>query len=368
MSLILYFSGSAGYGANHTNLAEPELILKSKANLMLSYWLIQVKKQDQHFRFPSLCEARKMAKKKLNLDEDQLEIGCESHFLDSGSFTLWTRAAEYAKETGKGKWSFYDTPEFWEYMDAYAAFVKKYKIGIDYYANVDVIPEPVLSWRNLKYLEDKHQLTPVPVVHYTTDLKWLQKHMDAGYKFIALGGLVGSSAKEECRLWLDKAFQMVCDTPDRKPKVKIHGFGVTNYTLLLRYPWYSVDSTSWTKVGAYGGILVPHRRGGQFIFNEQPYLVKVSHDSPDRKQFNRHFLTMSKAEQAVIMSWLDSIGIPFGSNHPDGEIKEYGVLNRHSERKAANLLFFEQLRHSLPEWPWPFGVTKRTGLFSRDKR
>src|SRR5262245_48519493 len=116
-----------------------------------------------------------------------------SHFFDSGSFTLWTKAREYAQgKPEKRKWDYYDKEDFWKYIDSYAAFVKRYKIAIDLYANVDVIPNPELSWRNLKYLEDKHGLTPVPVIHYGTDLEWLKRHMASGYDIIGLGGLVGS--------------------------------------------------------------------------------------------------------------------------------------------------------------------------------
>lgn len=295
-----------------------------------------------------------MATKKIELEE--LQVGCvSSHFLDSGSFSLWTKAEEYAKEHKADKWAFYDTQEHWDYLDAYAAFVKKYAAGIDLYANVDTIGNPELTWRNQKYLEKTHGLTPVPVVHYRTDLEWLQFYMRKGYDLIALGGLVGSTKQEDCVAWLDRAFDIICDQPSRLPKHKIHGFGVTSYLLLLRYPWWSVDSTSWTKVGAYGGILVPHKRGGKFVFDVEPYLMKVSSSSPDTSKRGGHVLNLSKAEQKVIREWLDFIGIPFGKGK-EGEdnIEEYGVINRHSERKAANLLFFEAMRNSLPDWPWPF--------------
>ena len=86
-------------------------------------------------------------------------INPDSLFMDSGSFSLWTRAAKWAKENGLDEpWGFYDTEEFWSYIDGYASFIKKNHRGIDLYANVDVIPNPELSWRNLRYLEDEHDL------------------------------------------------------------------------------------------------------------------------------------------------------------------------------------------------------------------
>lgn len=297
---------------------------------------------------------------------DDLEVGCiESHFLDSGSFTLWTRAAEFAEENGCSQWDFYETAEFWQYVDDYAAFIKKYQYGIDLYANVDAIPNPEITWRNQRYMEGVHGLDPVPCVHYTEDLVWLKKYIKKGYEIIALGGLVGSAGQDSCRLWLDKAFDIVCDTKNRLPKVKIHGFGVTTYGLLFRYPWYSVDSTTWTKAGGFGTIWVPHYRKGKPVFTQlpqdHPYIVNVSMDSPVRKD-RKHILNWSPNAKAVIQRWLDDCGIPMGRLNKDGTIAEDGVITHHTYRRAANLHFFEALRNSLPKYPWPFRVVRRRGF------
>ena len=287
------------------------------------------------------------------LDEPPQPIGCRSHFLDSGSFTLWTEANKWAKEHGKSVWDFYETPEHWDYMDAYVAFIKQYAQGIDLYANVDVIPNPELTWRNQQYLESKG-LTPVPVVHFKTHLKWLQHYIDNGYDLIALGGLVGSTSQDGCRAWIDRCFEMVCDGPKRLPKVKVHGFGVTSFPLLFRYPWYSVDSTTWIQIGAYGAILLPRLRNGQFVFDKQPFIVGISKDSPSRKVIHRHYSNMRQEEQKVVRRWLDQCGLPLGKNNPDGTVKEEGAINHHACRKAANIHFFENMCQALPEYPWSF--------------
>lgn len=288
----------------------------------------------------------------------------ESHFLDSGSFTLWSKAAEYAKENQKGQWDYYDTQEFWDYVDAYAEFVKKYQAGIDFYANVDAIPNPELTWRNQRYLEKTHQLKPIPVVHYKTDLKWLHHYIDKGYDYIALGGLVGSTATDSCRQWLDRAFTIVCDAPKNLPKVKIHGFGVTTHYMLLRYPWWSVDSSTWSTIGSYGGIPVPKKRKGKFDFSEPPIVIKVSQGEKARTDGGQHFLALSKSEQSLVSEWLELIGLPLGKNAKDGTEIEPGVINQHALRRAAGLLYFEHLRQSLPEWPWPFKKIAPKGFFS----
>jgi hypothetical protein len=296
-----------------------------------------------------------------------------SHFLDSGAFTLWTTAAKYAKENGCGRWDYYDTPEFYAYMDAYADFIKQHQVAIDYYANVDVIPDfhnkkdatpPKLTWRNQKYLEKTHGLTPVPVIHFTLGMEWLHRYVDAGYKMIGLGGLVGQQTK--ARDWIERCFTAVCPPPSCMPRVRLHGFGVTSYELMIRFPWYSVDSTSWTKKAAYGYLVVPHRRAGKFVYNEQPYTITVSDDMLEnpREQENipTPYHTMRPAEKRVIQEWLDALQIPLGKRNAAGEIVEYGVTNRHIERRAANLLFYEAMRKSLPSYPWAFRATTRTNF------
>ena len=296
---------------------------------------------------------------------------------DSGSFSLWTVAAKWAAEVDPQTKKrvrpratvadYYNTKAFWAYMDRYAAFIKEHAHAIDYYANVDVIPDPVLTFRNQRYLEKEHGLSPVPVVHYRTDLFWLEKYLvrkavGGAHGLVALGGLVGSTAQDACRHWLDRAFDVICGQPSRLPRTRIHGFGVTSFPLLYRYPWWSVDSTTWTMVGAMGGVIVPHHRDGKFVFTVPPYVMKFSSKAKDKTLAGRHFNTMRAGERATVLAWLAEIGIPLGECHQDGTVISYGVTNRHCERKAANLLFFEKMRLALPKYPWPFMGVKKTQL------
>lgn len=320
-----------------------------------------------------------------------------SHFLDSGSFSLWTRALEWSQETGEKETDFYNTEEFWNYIDGYAEFIKRNKAGIDVFANVDVIPSKTsrgedhhtelaaeLTYRNQLYLEDKHGLQPIPIVHYKTSLRWLDKYLRRGYQTIGLGGLVGSSTLPLCLFWLDRCFDIICDTKGRLPSCRVHGFGVTSLKMLTRYPWYSVDSTTWTKLGAYGDVLFPRKRAGAFRFDIEPYHVTVSDDMEEqeeewdsshgfhrvartpknaqRTKGNRHVLTLPKAEKDKLQEWLDFIGIPMGRYSPTGDIEEIGVTTRHVERRAANLLYFFHLCRSLPPYPQPWRKNGQTNF------
>lgn len=301
---------------------------------------------------------------------EELKVGrVKCHMLDSGAYTQRTQSKEYAKQHKCGRWDYFHTETFMEYMISYAAFVKKYAHAIDYHVNVDVIGNPKLTWRNQKYLEDLG-LTPIPVVHLGTDVKWLEWYIKKGYDYIGLGSPEGSMSNEIYDKWLDRYFTLVCPAPKRLPTIKFHGFALTAYQLLIRFPWASVDSSSWTKIGAYGGILVPHKRmingKWKWDFSEDPYLMKVSNEAPDRKKQGRHVLTLAKAETAIIKEWLDSIEVPLGKIDKNGVATEWGVTTHHTYRKAANLLFYEALREWLPEYPFKYQrdtINKGFGLF-----
>lgn len=316
-----------------------------------------------------MFKARKFLSQELS-DSGGDILPVSSLFMDSGSFTLKKIAREYGQENMVDPLSYYDTADFWEYMHIYGEFIQKHQSDIELYANIDVIPDPKLTYRNQKWLEQQYKIKPVPVVHYQTDLKWLQKYIKEGYETIGLGGLVGSMVRGDSASWLDRAFEIVCNTKDRKPKVKIHGFGVTIFEIFTRYPFFSVDNTTWINKWKYGDIFVPKRRKGKWIFSERPHQVWVSivksnrgKASPGFKSAGKHYAAMSKAEQDVLDLWLSEIGIPVGKMI-DGEVVEKGVTTHYFERAKATLHYFERLAKSLPEYPWAWNPSQtRKGLF-----
>ena len=283
------------------------------------------------------------------------KLHIKSHFLDSGAFSLRKDVEKFQKETGGTVAEYYASAEFWEYADGYAAFIKKYKLGIELYANIDVIGNPKLTWRNQKYLEKEHGLKPVPVVHFKTDVKWLKRYIDTGYKFIGLGGLANIMEAGDRSVWLDACFNIICDTPDRLPKIKAHGFGVSSIKLWLKYPWWSIDSTSIHKKAAYGWILVPFYRRGEFTLLKPPMHISVSEKSPLIENKGRHFSTLTKKEKGYIIKWLEHIKIPVGNN------KQPGVINDGMMRSLALFRYYEKVANALPSYPWPF-AHRRKGL------
>ena len=108
-----------------------------------------------------------------------------------------------------------------------------------------MIGSPEGTWKNQMIME-KAGLKPLPCYHFGEDTKWLQRYIDKGYDYIALGGMVGRP-RPALLQWLDTIWSDYLTDSKGMPIVKIHGFGMTSLRLMLRYPWYSVDSTSWVQ-------------------------------------------------------------------------------------------------------------------------
>ena len=303
----------------------------------------------------------------------------QTHFLDSGAFSQILASQKWrAKNPGAGEWDYYDTPEFYAYVDEYAAFVKEHHMMTDIYASMDVIGNPERTWKNQKYLEDKHGLSPLPTIHYGTDPIWIEKYLKAGYKYIALGGLVGGADADGFIPWLDRSWRVICNTPNRMPRAKVHGFGVTSFFAMTQYPWYSVDSTSWLKLAAYGKMPVPYPAKGNkkgFRFTGPPMIIRVTwpphlsrtEEEPDllvtgkaftknasKRNSTRHYYSMSEEERTNVDNWTNHIKVPMGKyDEAQEKVVEEGHQNHHAYRNLACMMYFQELIKQLPPYPQP---------------
>jgi hypothetical protein len=69
--------------------------------------------------------------------------------------------------------------------------------------------------------------------------------IDNGYTLIGLGGLIPYKASR-ARPFFDQVFDLT-----EKHGVRLHGFGVGGQDV-IRYPWFSVDSSAWWSSAAQG--------------------------------------------------------------------------------------------------------------------
>lgn len=294
-------------------------------------------------------------------------------FLDSGAFSAWSQGKKID-------------------IQDYISFIKEHEDVIDVYANLDVIEDPKATWDNQRIME-KAGLKPLPVYHTPFESpKWLQRYLNRGYNYIALGGMAGGTvSKTRIIERLDFVFSnLLCDQKGM-PKVKVHGFGLTALSIMFRYPWYSVDSTSWVITGRTGSIFTPCLTGGRRTYDKNSWKVTVSNRSPDKKDKGKHISTMNPTEKQIFLDYIHEKGYKLGSsmfkemnqNHkPDKNerwfdkkpkdksekrlleiIQEPGISNKYQLRDEMNIIYFLDLEKSMPEWPWTFKKEVQNGFF-----
>lgn len=284
-------------------------------------------------------------------------------FIDSGGFSAWAQGEEIN-------------------IHAYSDFIKKNKHVLSFYANLDVIGNAEKTWGNQKIIESKG-LCPLPVFHYNSDPQWLQKYINEGYSYICLGGMVPISTRDLVK-WLDYLFSSFLSDKKGYPLVKVHGFGLTSVKLMRRYPWYSVDSTSWATISRMGAIIVPRRKKEKWIYDENSWTVGVTARSPYSQEKTKHYNNLSPALKHLVDLYLQEKGYAIGKseflNVEEGykltqgkenwykkgsvieKIKKTGISNNHKLRNEINILYFQDLAKTMPKWPWCFTHKSKKGF------
>lgn len=195
-------------------------------------------------------------------------------------------------------------PKAWIDSGAYSAFTKGETIQlgqycawllencdfIDYYAVLDVITSAAKTWEAQLEME-KWGLDPVPCFHYGEDTSYLARYLDK-YDYIALGGMVPISTPQLIP-WLDHIWGTFLTDRVGKPTVKVHGFGLTTFSLVQRYPWFSVDSSAWLQRANFGKCLFVDAKGGVMD-------TGISDKSPMAGKRGQHITTQTPAAQAAL--------------------------------------------------------------------
>jgi len=221
-----------------------------------------------------------IGRRELKIDKDY----CKSFFLDSGAFSAWSQKKSIN-------------------LDNYITYLKKNKDKINYYANLDEIGNAEKSQQNLERME-KEGLKPIPVYHYGENIEVFKKMCDK-YPFIALGGMVPISTQNLIP-WLNEVFAYICEK-DGSTKIKIHGFGMTTFNLLTKYPWYSVDSVSPIMTAAMGGLYtedgktISVARSSKIPYSIQLYLKgELNNKKDSMKEFSFDTIRSSYKARIII--------------------------------------------------------------------
>lgn len=179
--------------------------------------------------------------------------------LDSGAYSIYHQNMRKQGATGitmkkrLGSFDFARSAEFRSYMDSYIEFLIDNRTRYDFYVTLDVLHNHKMSWQTFMQLR-REGLSPVPVFHVGGDLSYLSRYLDET-DYIGLSGF--SSSASVVSSYLDRIFKDYLTDKAGRPTAKVHGFAMTSARSMMRYPFFSADSTSWGFASRFGGILMP---------------------------------------------------------------------------------------------------------------
>jgi hypothetical protein len=140
------------------------------------------------------------------------------------------------------------------------------------YGQIDYRPDQVEAAAQRSYQNHRKMraagLKPIPVHHNAEPIVWLKRYLDDGEDMIAL------SVKGTYNMmpWLDQCFAVL----KSYPQVKVHGLSATSMPILNRYPFTSVDSSTWVYQSKLGQVPFPRFTNGRPNYKLRPLLVSVS--------------------------------------------------------------------------------------------
>lgn len=202
-------------------------------------------------------------------------------FLDSGAFSAYTQGVDI------------DLPGYVDYIKRNMDIIRV-EDGVVCASVLDGIGDPLKTYQNQMHMEHLG-VKPLPCFHYGEDERYLAWYMQ-NYEYITLGGMVPIS-KPQLYHWLDRIWSEYLVDGAGRPKIKVHGFGLTTVDLMLRYPWHSVDSSSAIQIGNMGNILIPGYG-----------TLAVSIHSPGKKDAGRHLFTLPPEQQEGALRIIREVG------------------------------------------------------------
>ena len=215
---------------------------------------------------------------------DAMRMDNVSVFLDSGAFSAFTLGVEI------------DIVGYCDYIKRNSDIIRK-EDGVVMASVLDGIGDPLKTYRNQLAMEELGA-KPLPCFHYGEDERYLEYYVK-NYDYITIGGMVGKSSVLLIQ-WLDRIWANYLVDSTGHPRLKVHAFGITAIKIMERYPWFSVDSSSWIQSAAFGSI-VTHKHG----------TLSVSSQSPSRHKQGQHVTTLSPIEQDYVYKLLEDAGFTY---------------------------------------------------------
>jgi len=296
-------------------------------------------------------------KKKVRVNEKSII------FQDSGAFSAMV---------------FKDHIDLGEYMQYIIENEDKIKI----YCNLDIIGDHEATWRNQAIMEEAG-LRPLPVFHARTDPpELLERCLE--YDYFALGGIAHAPSYKLRIQTLDRWWEQIVDD-NGFPRSKVHGFGMADIRLMSRYPWFSIDSSSWTAYGRFGIVIFPKTKNGKPQYNQPPiklHTSKRSEKANDAKAL--HYERLTKVEQNVFLDYIGERDVPLGKsklrkvksgymlrknevfiNKEKTRVEkklEEGIINNNWYRDFINYCYYQEVCDSQKPYPWSWKRKRKTEM------
>lgn len=204
-------------------------------------------------------------------------------FLDSGAFSAHTLGAVI------------DLPTYCRYIQENIDIIR-HDNGSVMASVLDGIGDAQKTYSNQLEME-YYGVRPLPCFHFGEDPRYLDWYVQ-NYDYITIGGMVGKSSKVLIE-WLDRIWEKHLVDSSGTPKLKVHAFGITAIPIMERYPWYSVDSSSWIQSAAFGGVITKHGN------------LSISAQSPNRHNANQHISSMAPDIKSAIEAELELSGFNY---------------------------------------------------------
>lgn len=132
-------------------------------------------------------------------------------------------------------------------LEKYMKYLEDNKEFITTYVNADTADLQETK-RNMQTMLD-HGFKPITVFHANLDPVEVFLEYCETYDYFGIGG-AGFVHDMSLRKKMIPYYANLA----RRYGVKLHGFGMTDFSFIKNYPWYSVDSSSWAGGSRWGYI------------------------------------------------------------------------------------------------------------------
>lgn len=295
-----------------------------------------------------LCNYARHADRKRNIPKDRLFAWMREStkrpikiFMDSGAFTVATISEQEdggpVKLKGLQKELWRKRGDIGEpvTLELYAEFLLTYGDSFEVYANLDVIFDMDATIRNQEILESLG-LLPLPVFH-VDEPRWLLEDYLEKYEYVGIAATGMFGGRNDVRREWDALWSQMLTDSEGRPTHRIHAFGLTSLPLLFRYPWHSVDSTSWVQLARRGAIIVPGTgTDGEWDFSKVPHYVALSDTARTgtRGLVRRklHIDAMDEAGRRRVDQYVEELGYDLGK-----------LRESYQDRASFNIRFMQDV-------------------------